>query len=78
MRILFEKVFIGTGIEPVLNWFSSTALKLFNIFHVPENHTSCFSSYLEKGWEPFPAVPFSREKKSEIINDVLTAKLSFN
>ena len=26
MRPLIEKVFIGTGIEPVLNWFSSIAL----------------------------------------------------
>ena len=26
MRPLFEKVFIGTGIEPVLNWFPPTAL----------------------------------------------------
>ena len=26
MRPLFEKVSIGTGIKPVLNWFSSTAL----------------------------------------------------
>ena len=71
MRPLFEQVSIGTGIKPVLNWFSSTALttraQLLQAVEaaVPKVVSAVDDNQFNMGSIPIPIETFSNNGRTD-------------